>query len=246
MRTSAAGGSSGIGGINIGKTKDLAATDVLTWDGSSWTNAAPAGGGLTSVSTFTSTITGNGTPGAPLGVAYSLPAATLNFPYGSSIFHNTSGLMKTTVDNPATNYTWLFFGSASVPTSVGGITCDNMVLTPGAPTNNPGSAFNLTNLKFTAPSSGMYMMTVGGNFPGLTPSIVGCGWLGICNAFGGINTYQSLDMKSAQTGSGLYQGNTCVMYLAAGDGARVYFGQNTGSTQTVQNLTVCILGLGKV
>ena len=268
-RTSAVGGAGGLSAINIGKTKVLATNDVLSWDGSNWVNAVASGGGtvttdatltgdgsagaplhvvnpFTGVSTFTSTITGNGTSGTPLGVAYSLPAGTVNAPFGSSITYNTAGLIKSVVDNPATNYVWLFQGTATVASSTTAATCSNMTLTGGAPTNNPGTAFDLTTLRFTAPASGMYSFFVCGNFPALSPAILGCGWLGLTNAFGALTTYQYFDIKTAQTGTGTLVTGGGQMYLTTGDTARVYFTQNTGSSQTISNMTVCIFGLGKV
>lgn len=268
--TSAVGGAAGISGVNIGKTKSLAANDVLTWDGSNWVNAV-ASGGITSVATddtltgdgsvgaplrvvspftgvsvFSSTMSGNGTSDSPLEVVYSLPAGTVNAPYGSSITYNTAGLIKSVVDNPSTNYVWLFQGTATAPNSTTPTTISNMVLTGGAPTNNPSSAFDLATCRFTAPSTGMYMFTVSGNFPTFTPSALGCGWLGLTNAFGALTTYQFFDTKTAQTGSGTVVSCTGMMYLTTNDTARIYVAQNTGSSQTFSNMNVIIFGLGKV
>lgn len=243
--TSAIGGSGGISGVSIGKTKALAVDDVLSWDGSNWVNVVAPSGGLTSVSTHTSTITGNGTPALPLGVAYSLPAGTVTLPYGSSVTYNTAGLIKTNTDNPASNYVWLFSGTASVNSSTGGSIPGALTLDGLAPTNNPGTSYDTSTNKFTAPSAGVYKFSIGGNFPGLTPTNVGAGWLGLSNAFGGSTTYQFFNNLSAQSEAGQLFCCTAHMYLATGDTARPYITQNTGSAQTVNNLFIIITGEGK-
>lgn len=265
--TSAVGGSGGLGGINIGKTKALATNDVLSWDGSNWVNSVASGGTVVT----DATLTGDGSGGAPLhvvspftgvttdttlsgigtvGNVLKLPAVvtggTNKSAFGSSITYDNQGRITAATDNPATNYVWLFQGTATVASSATPVTVSNLVLTGGAPTNNPGTAFDLTTVRFTAPSSGMYSFFVSGNFPGLTPGVLGCGWLGLTNAFGALTTYQYFDVKTAQTGSGTFVNGGGQMYLTTGDTARVYFAQNTGSSQTVSNLTICVFGMGKV
>lgn len=243
MRTSASGGSSGIGGINIGKTKALATNDTLAWDGSNWVNVVPAAGGLTSVS-VDSTISGNGTPGAPLGVAFALTAGTQSLSYGSSINYDNRGRIRGVVDNPTTNYTWVIQGSAPVASSAtpvipGTITASGLL-------NNPGSAFSLTACKFTSPANALYRFAVSGNFPAATPGVFGAGFVGISNAFGGPNTYTFYNYHNAQTITSPWFFCSGEMYLNTGDGCTLQIAQNTGSSQTASNMTIVISTAGKV
>lgn len=269
MRTSAAGGSSGIGGISIGKTKVLATNDVLAWDGSNWVNAtASGGGGLTSVATnatltgdgtvgaplgvvgtflssvsVDSTISGNGTSGNPLGVAFALTAGTTTFNYGSSINYDNRGRIRGVVNNPVTDYTWVIQGSASVNSSATPIVPGT--ITQSGLLNNPGSAFSLTNCKFTAPTNGLYQFSVSGTISGVAPGIVGCGFVGLTNAFG-VNTYSFYNYRDGNTITNPPFFCSGQMYLNAGDGCTLQIAQNTGSAQTASNMTIVITGSGKV
>jgi len=233
MRTSAVGGSSGLGSVGIGKTKTLAVNDSLVWDGSTWTNAVVSGGGgLTSVST-NSTLEGDGTPGNVLGIksAFTTPS-TLSLEYDSTIQYDQYGRVVTSVPRTLSNSVWVIEGDASVASTTIGAIPGTLTLTAGAPYNNPSTAFSLTNMRFQAPWAGLFNVSINANFPGVTASTVGAGYLGIVNVFGGSTTIQAYNIQQGVSTVGQLFSVSGQTYVSATEGFRVYLFQNSGSAQT--------------
>lgn len=128
------------GALSIGTA---AAGDVLTWDGTSWTNVPAAGGGDITAVTGTNGLTGGGTSGAVVLEAYP--------PYFNGIYVNVSGDTMTGILN-INSSRGLTIGSASNEIEIGilaNATRDGTAVGAGAQAYSNGTAVGNSSRGFS-------------------------------------------------------------------------------------------------